>query len=188
MIAFLSYVGLLALLIAWILTFRQNRAFALIIASLPAGAVLGICCGGSILVAAFVPICVWFLTKACPSLRTPQSATPIAKQNHLMDALLRSVISVVVGVIFFWIPLWIHSYFTRLAHGADIEDPVGVFLLFGLPIIIVFAILATISLKRAYLSAPSSSRVGRLVLVFGLAIFCWSPAAYFCFMTVTHRR
>jgi hypothetical protein len=29
--------------------------------------------------------------------------------------------------------------------------------------------------------------VGRLVLVFGLAAVCWSPAACFCFMAILHR-
>jgi len=104
-----------------------------------------------------------------------------------MGPLVRSGISVVAGVVFFWIPLWFHSYFTQLAPGADVEDPVGAILFFGVPIITVFAILATISLKRAYLSVPGSNRVGRLVLVFGLAAVCWSPAACFCFMAILHR-
>lgn len=187
MMAFLIYVGLVALLIAWIITFKRNRAFALIIASLPAGAVLGMYCGNVILFAAFVPISVWFLTKACPSLRTPQSAPPLTKQNQLVDALLRSIISVVVGVILFWIPLLSLTYSERLAGGANIEAPWEV-LVFTLPVIIIYAILATISLKRACLITPSSRRVGRLILVFALAI-CWSPVACLCLMMIAaHRR
>ena len=49
--------------------------------------------------------------------------------------------------------------------------------LFSLPIILIFAVLATISLARAFWGGPQSRRWGRIALVLVLAALCWSPIA-----------
>lgn len=93
----------------------------------------------------------------------------------MKDALIRSAASVIVGALGYWIPLFSVLYYERLARGADLDDRIGFYFLWTLPIIIVYAILATIGLCRAYWSSTSAGRWVSLVLVLVLASLCWSP-------------
>jgi hypothetical protein len=69
-----------------------------------------------------------------------------------------------------------YAAFEKRYH-VDLDDRIGFFYLFTLPIIIYFAIRATVSLVRACSSAPQSARWGRVALVLAIAALCWSPAA-----------
>lgn len=105
---------------------------------------------------------------------------PNRERKQLLDALLRSVAAVAIGVAGFWYPFWRDSQFAAFEkrEHVDLDTRMGFLYLFSLPIIVIFATLATISLARAYRSMPRSGRWGRLTLVMVLAALCWSPVAY----------
>ena len=123
---------------------------------------------------------------------TPPLDAPPVRQgpNQLVDALVRSVAAVAIGVAGFWYPLWCDRHFAAFErhNHVDLDTRMGGLYLFSLPIILVFAILATISLARAYRSVARSGRWGRLTLVLVLATLCWSPVAYVGFGIVQSTR
>jgi len=115
---------------------------------------------------------------------------PIGQRNQLFDALLRSAAAVAIGVAGFWYPLWRDSQFAAFEkrEHVDLDTRMGFLYLFSLPIILIFATLASISLARAFRSVPRSGRWGRLTLVLVLAALCWSPVAYVGFRIVQSIR
>jgi len=74
----------------------------------------------------------------------------------------RTVISVCVGVVGYCFPLWWDRKY------AEPDSRIGMLFLWSLPIIVIYATLATGSLVRAYHYAPSSGRMFRVVLLVGL--------------------
>jgi hypothetical protein len=84
-------------------------------------------------------------------------------------------VAICVGVLGFWLPLYGANYYERLANGANLDDRLGFYFLWTLPIIIVYSILATISLVRACRGQTPSNHWVRLGLSFGIAVLCWSP-------------
>ena len=104
-------------------------------------------------------------------------------RSQFTDALLRSAAAVGVGVAGFWYPFWWDSQcaeFEKRYH-CDLDTRIGFFYLWTLPIIIFYAIRATVSLVRAYPGAPLFGRWGCLGLVLTLASLCWAPVAFFGF-------
>jgi hypothetical protein len=91
------------------------------------------------------------------------------------DALIRSFAAICVGVLGYWLPLYGANYYVRLANGADLDDRLGLYFLWTLPITIVYSVLATISLVRAYRGQTPSNKGCRLALILGIAMLCWSP-------------
>jgi hypothetical protein len=92
-----------------------------------------------------------------------------------MEAFIRTVISVSVGVVGYWFPLWWDRKY------AEPDSRIGMLFLWSLPIILIYAVLATGSLVRAYHYAPSSRRLPRVVLLVALVGLCWSPVAIAAF-------
>jgi hypothetical protein len=94
------------------------------------------------------------------------------KQDQVRDALLRSAASVAVGGAGFWLPNWMDRY-----YGPESFDRIGFLYIWSLPIIVIYAVLATVSLVRAYRATVGFGRWGRLAVILGLAMLCWSPVA-----------
>jgi hypothetical protein len=99
--------------------------------------------------------------------------------STLVDALFRSAAAIAIGVAGFWYPFWCDRQFAAFerSNHVDLDTRMGFLYLFSLPIILVFAILATFSLARAFWGPPPSRGRGHIVLALVLAGLCWSPLA-----------
>ncbi len=106
------------------------------------------------------------------------NAAPTRKgPNQLIDAFFWSVAAIAIGVAGFWYPLWRDSQFAAFErqNHVDLDTRMGFLYMFSLPVILIFAILATISLGRSYWSASGWTRVALLLV---LAVLCWSPLIF----------
>ena len=85
-----------------------------------------------------------------------------------------------MGVAGFWYPFWRDSQFAAFErqNHVDLDSRMGFLYMFSLPIILVFAILATFSLARAFWGGSETRRWGRIALALALAGLCWSPVAF----------
>ncbi len=96
-------------------------------------------------------------------------------QDNVKDAIFRSLAAILVGVVGYWLPLLGADYIERPFPGVDFDDRLGFFFVWTLPINLVYAILATISLTRAYRQEAFPNWFVGLVSLFGVAALCWSP-------------
>jgi hypothetical protein len=97
--------------------------------------------------------------------------------NQLTDAGIRSLVAICVGFVGFWLPILGADYIERPFPGVDFDDRLGFYLIWTLPIILVYAARASVSQVRAYQSVSSSKRLALAALV-GVTAFCWSPIIY----------
>ena len=104
-------------------------------------------------------------------------APPVIKSDSLRrltekDALFRSGVAVVVGVLFFWLPIW---YGRSLGN---VDSRVGFIIAPMLPFIALFARYATRAIVA--ISPASSLRSCIRSPLHGVALLlCWAPRVYF---------
>ena len=96
-------------------------------------------------------------------------------QDEVKDAIFRSLAAIFVGIAGYWLPLLGAYYIERPFPGVDFDDRLGFYFGWTLPIILVYAILATISLTRAHLQESFPSWFVGLLSLFGVGGLCWSP-------------
>lgn len=94
--------------------------------------------------------------------------------------------SILVGFVGYWLPLLGAYYIERPFPGVDFDDRLGLYFLGTLPIILVYAILATISQVRACQGKSICSRLARMAWIIVGAV-CWSPCIYVGFGVVLKR-
>jgi hypothetical protein len=117
----------------------------------------------------------------------PLNAAPVRQgPNQYVDAFFRSAAAVAIGVAGFWYPQWCDSQYAAFErhNHVDLDSRMGFLYMFSLPIILVFAMLATFSLARAFWGGSPSRRWGRIALGLVLAGLCWSPVAFVGFRMV----
>lgn len=97
------------------------------------------------------------------------------RQSYVMAATARSISAIAIGFLGYWLPIWAAYCIERPFPGVDFDDWLGSYFLGTLPIILVYAILATISQIRVLRNGSFLSLKWRVPLVICVATFCWSP-------------
>jgi hypothetical protein len=106
-----------------------------------------------------------------------QQQRPVA--NSFADAFIRVLVCIAFGILGFWFPLW---YEARIQNS---DARFGFIFLYTLPVILVYAVYATVSLLRVYRVTAMFQRLRRFVLIPFLALFCWMP---FIFVFIAFTR
>lgn len=92
------------------------------------------------------------------------------KRPCFNDALIRTGVCILLGVIGFWYPIW---YGWKLGEP-QVDSRAGMVLGWTLPIIFSYALLSTLSSRSAYRLTPVTNRLKRSFTI-ALALLCWLP-------------
>jgi hypothetical protein len=91
--------------------------------------------------------------------------------QSLKDALVRTGVCILIGIIGFWYPIW---YGWTLGEP-QVDSRAGVILVWTLPIIFGYALSSTLTFRGAYRLTPATNRLKRSLTIPALAVLCWLP-------------
>jgi hypothetical protein len=106
------------------------------------------------------------------------SAVGAGGKTDVKDAMIRSGVSLTLGIIGFWYPVW---YDWKL----DTPDTrLGMVLLWTLPVILIYGIQAGHSLHRAFRTMWAGRRFGSALAFLSLGIVCWAPLLWMAILVI----